>query len=139
MMNHHSFSSADFKRNSLHLIHNKLQHIRVKVNDETKVSVGCEFPTDTCSPYFETLRGIGGENNHMLKRKYFDHGCSVLVFTLSPELLSDGLNIAKKGNLRVELDFAEPPDYNTTVYMIGETPAYFKVDGDRRVTYHSHG
>ena len=137
LMDHQSYASSSYKLNPYRFDHCKLQRVTITLNDNIKYDISCNFPHDYTNIYYDTLKSLGGGTHHLLKRKYFDHGSTILVFNMENEILENGIHLNKSGTLRIQITLAEPPPNNISCYMMGESQSYFQISHDRRVTLHS--
>ena len=81
--------------------------------------------------------GISTDTGHLIGREYFSRGHALYCFDLTPDLSSScghHLNVAKTGNLRLELGFDRPLPFTGNVVVYSEFDNIIEIDKDRVVT-----
>ena len=81
--------------------------------------------------------GISTDNGHLIGREYFSRGHALYCFDLTPDLSSScshHLNVAKTGNLQLELGFERSLPFTGNVIVYSEFDNIIEIDKDRVVT-----
>ena len=137
MIDHSSFVGSSFKTNPQFFRHNDLKRVSITVNDTYRYNLTSQFTSDTTGLYYECLKAIGGDDDHLLSRDAFENGSTLLVFNLSPELLKEALHINKSGVLRMNIELGTPTDQNISLYLLGEFQSFMRVFSDRSISIHN--
>ena len=136
MIDHQAYVGSSYKSNSFYFDHNQLKRISITLNDSYKYNCTAQFPSDTTDIYYETLRALGSDHDHLLNRNVFEKGTTILAFNLNPELLKDALHLNKTGVLRVNIELTQPSQENISLYMLGEFQSYLKITHERQISLH---
>ena len=91
------------------------------------------FFTQFCSG-----NGINSDTGNTVNRGEFKQVHTLYCFDLTPDLSSSSghhFNIAKRGNLRVEMGFDNVLPFTGNVIVYSEFESIIEIDNERRVTH----
>ena len=78
-----------------------------------------------------------GDTGNDISREQFKNGCALFVFDMTPQLDSAeaGFELMKRGNIRIEIHFANTVAKTLTVIVFGENDRLLEVDQNRNVGF----
>ena len=121
--------------NGLYFEHANLENYHVTVNGNTFYNVNTDFSNSFYSQsYYETLKTIGINNNHMIDYNTFKAGRSVFSFNFVHETVEETLPVESSANLRLTLKFSANLTSPHTIILLAETTGLISIDANRMVT-----
>ena len=120
--------------NGLYFEHGNLENFHLTVNGNTLYNVNTNFPNVYSQSYYETLKSIGINNNHMITHETFKKGRTVFSFNFIHETVEETLPIESSGNLRLTLKFRNNLPAPHTIILLAETTGLLTIDNNRIVT-----
>ena len=127
--------AGNYKKNPIYLKNYNLTKIGVTVNSRSIYNISCLPSTQNAMLYDAVLSSIGQETDHLIIKKLFDAGYSVIVLDLVPERVAEGIAPDKSGHLKIELEFADGGiDRNILCCVVGDTNASLYIDKHRNVS-----
>lgn len=131
-MNPFEFQHCDLNYLSLHLDGQQIPWAPLKPSYSNNTYVRSYY-TQFCS-----ANGINSDTGNTIDREEFKAGHTLYCFDLTPDLSSSSghhFNVAKKGNLRVEMGFEKVMPFTGNVIVYSEFESIIEIDHDRKVTH----
>ena len=124
-------ASGSFKKNPFFYGKYGLKKYSVKING-IEIS-GCDITEKSIEAYCQSQKNHGSD--YFIPYKHYNNGCFVLCVNTQDEHSSfNALNIERKGNLNINLQFnAALPDA-LLVHVVGSVDSTFDLDADRVIT-----
>ena len=120
--------------NGLYFNHGNLNNIHLTVNGSTHYNINTDFPNVYSQGYYETLKSIGLDSNHMLTYDAFKAGRTLFMFNFINEPVEETLPIETSANIRLNLKFASALTQPLVVILLAETTGLLTIDNNRIVT-----
>ena len=131
-LNPFDFKHSDLNFLSIHLDGHQIPWAPLKPSFANDTYVRAFF-TQFCSG-----DGINSDTGNTVNRGEFKQGHTLYCFDLTPDLSSSSghhFNIAKRGNLRVEMGFDKVLPFTGNVIVYSEFESIIEIDNERRVTH----
>ena len=120
--------------NGLYFEHANLENCHLTVNGNTLYNINTSFPHVYSQSYYETLKSIGLNNDHMITHEAFKAGRSVFSFNFINETVEETLPVESSASLRLTLKFGQNLAAPHIVILIAETTGLLTIDNNRIVT-----
>ena len=120
--------------NGLYFDHANLENFHLTVNGNTFYNVNTSFPNSYSQSYYETLKTIGLNNNHMITHQSFNAGRTVFSFNFVHETVEETLPVESSASLRLTLKFGQNLTAPHTIILLAETTGLLTIDSNRIVT-----
>ena len=133
IVNMNAFSGRS-NLNGLYFKHANLDNLHLTVNGNTLYNINSNFPNSFSQSYYETLKTIGLNVDHMITYDTFKAGRSVFSFNFVHESVEETLPVESSANLRINLKFKENLTDPHTIILLAETTGLLSIDQHRIVT-----
>ena len=134
--------NGTFEKNPFHAKNNAIKFLAIYVD-------GRQVPAKPLQPNFETGQYIRSyvnlfsatgkhaqDEGNELTRDDFGNGYTFFRFDLTPDACDGGcLHLVQKGNLRIEIHFAEALAHTVNVIVYAEFEAVLEIDKGRNIIY----
>ena len=120
--------------NGLYFEHANLENLHVTVNGNTFYNINTDFPNIYSQSYYETLKSIGLNNDHMIRHETFKGGRTVFSFNFVHESVEETLPVESSASLRLNLKFSQNLTAPHTIILLAETTGLLTIDNNRIVT-----
>ena len=120
--------------NGLYFDHANLENFHLTVNGNTFYNINTSFPNSYSQSYYETLKSIGLNNNHMITHQSFNAGRTVFSFNFVHETVEETLPVESSASLRLTLKFSQNLTAPHTIILLAETTGLLTIDSNRIVT-----
>ena len=140
MVDNDAFNGA-YEKNPFHFKHNKLNFLALYVD-------GHQVPSKPLKPdfanekfvrsYINLFAATGKMNEdegNNITRADFANGFTLFAFDLTPDLSEGHFNLIKRGNLRIEMQFAESLPTTTNIVVYAEFENCIEIDRSRNVLF----
>ena len=133
IINMNAFSGRN-SLNGLYFEHSNLENLHLTVNGNTFYNVNTNFPNTYCQSYYETLKSIGLNNDHMITHKSFKGGRTIFSFNFVHESVEETLPVESSASLRLNIKFSQNLTAPHTIILLAETTGLLTIDNNRIVT-----
>ena len=121
--------NGSLTRNPLFFPQLDVSQMRVSINGNTAYALNNDI-----TAYYETLRSLGLQDDHMITRDAFFNGRCVYNFNFVPEDIKSGnIPIETSANMRISIDFNTPPTVPHILLLIGDSIGIMNIDKDRHI------
>ena len=138
MVDNDAFNGA-FDKNPFHFKHNPLNFLALYNHQVPSKPLKPDFKKDLFVRSYVNLFVATGKMNmdegNNVSREDFGDGYSLFAFDLTPDLCDDHFNMIKKGNLRIEMQFAESLPTTTNIVVYAEFENCIEIDRSRNVLF----
>lgn len=131
-LNPFDFKHCDLNYLTLHLDGKQIPFSALKPSYANDNYIRSYF-TQFCS-----ANGINSDTGNTVDREEFKDGNTLYCFDLTPDLSSSNghhFNLAKKGNLRVEMGFEKVMPFTGNVIVYSEFESIIEIDHERKITH----
>ena len=134
--------AGNLEKNPYNFQHFKLNHLQMYVDGEPVRNRPLR-PNIDQKQYllcYETLyRGLNqldGDRGSIIKRSDWDKGYALFAFDLTPDMdIDDHYALIKHGNLRLDIEFAEPLDDTIAILVYAEFDNVIEITEDRHIAF----
>ena len=133
IVNMNAFSGRP-RLNGLYFEHVQMENCHLTVNGNTQYYVTTDFPNSYSQLYYETLKTIGINNDHMISHQSFKDGRTVFSFNFVHKSVEETLPVESSASLRLTLKFAQNLTAPHTIILLAETTGLLSIDANRIVT-----
>ena len=120
--------------NGLYFQHANLSNIHLTVNGSTHYNINTEFPDSYTQAYYETLKSIGLDVNHMITYNSFKSGRAIFVFNFINEPVEETLPIESSASIRLNIKFGTNISKPLIVILLAETTGLLSIDSHRIIS-----
>ena len=132
MVNMNAFSGS-YNRNGLYFSNANLANVTISIDGANVYKDKAHFPHECSHIYYNTLDGLGLDNNHLLDYEGFKKGSTVMVYSLTPDDVQGTLPLEQSGNLRVSIELKVGLDHNLVILLFGDTKGVLSINSERNV------
>ena len=133
IVNMNAFSGRS-SLNGLYFEHANMENLLLTVNGNTIYNIHTHFPQSYTQTYYETLKTIGLNVDHMITHESFKAGRTVFSFNFIHETVEETLPVESSASLRINIKFRENLTAPHTILLIAETTGLLTIDQHRIVT-----
>ena len=110
-----------------------LSRLRLSVDNIDVYNINCSEENEL---YYNTYKSIN-KSDTLLTKNTWKAGSNIIVLDLNTEIFDEdplNLQLCKRGNMRINLEFSQNTDHNIIVYLLGEFSATLQIDSNRQIT-----
>ena len=118
--------------NNLYFEHHNISNIHMTINGSTIYNINSDFEGNNYTQlYYETLKAIGLDSNHMITYDSYKSGRSIFVFNFINEPVGETLPIETNASLRINLKFSQNLPSSLIILLFAETTGLLSIDNQR--------
>ena len=133
MLDMDSFSGRS-NRNGLYFEHGNISNLHMTVNGNTLYNINTSFPNNYSQSYYETIKTLGLDNDHMITFDAYNSGRSVFMFNFVKEPVEEALPIETSASLRINLKLNHNLQSPHVIILLADTIGLLSIDNQRMVT-----
>ena len=120
--------------NTFHYSKFGLSRLRISVDNIDAYNINCSEENEL---YYNTLKSIN-KGDTLLTKETWGKGSNIIVLDMNTEIGMEesplNLQLSKRGNMRINLEFGQNNDHNIIVYLLGEFSATLQINYNREIT-----
>ena len=128
----HLDADRKYELNTFYYSRFGLSRLRLSVDNVDVYNINCSEENEL---YYNVLKSINKSDTVMTKKMWAE-GSNIIVLDLNTEIFEDSplnLELSKRGNMRINLEFSQNNDHNIIVYLVGEFSATLQIDSNRQI------
>ena len=133
MVDMNGFSGRS-NQNGLYFEHSNISNLHMSVNGSTLYNININFPHNYSQSYYETIKTLGLDSDHMITFDTYKSGRSVFMFNFINEPVGEALPVETSASLRINLKLSENLTTPRVIILLAETTGLLSIDNQRIVT-----
>ena len=133
MVDMNGFSGRS-NQNGLYFEHCNISNLHMTVNGSTIYNINTNFPNNYSQSYYETLKTLGLDNDHMITFDTYKGGRTAFMFNFIHEPTGETLPVETTASLRINLKLSENLSSPHVIILLAETTGLLSIDSQRIVT-----